>query len=146
MIFTLTCFSDSIFSFALSIHSASRLSLTFVLQNVAASSAFNGFVLSSLPTRFLEKSSLIGLEAAVALKLFYSVVIWFYFSGFCSSFITNVNPLLVSPSFWSSKSLSLFLYFFHLPANQTSALLRSFLNLLIFTRILLFQSGSFFSF
>ena len=56
VIFTVPCYSDSIFSFALPIHPASRLCSTFVLhipfQNAVASSAFVGFVRSSLPSRF----------------------------------------------------------------------------------------------
>ena len=62
-----------------------------------------------------------------------------------SSSITYVNPLLLSPYFWSCQSFSFSLYFFHLPANHASILIGSFLNLLISLRILLFQKGSLFS-
>ena len=144
VIFTVFCFSDGIFSSALSIHSASRLCSTFLLhipfKNVA-SSAFDGFVLY-LPSRFLKKSSLVGLEIPVVLKLFYSVVISVDFSGFFTYslfqfFHYQCNSFLLSPYFWSSKSFSLFLSFFHLPVNHASILLRCFLNLLISLRILL---------
>ena len=59
VIFTVFCFSDGIFSSALSIHSASRLCSTFLLhipfENVVASSTFGGFAFSSLPSRFFKK-------------------------------------------------------------------------------------------
>ena len=59
VIFTVFCFSDGIFSSALSIHSASRLCSTFLLhipfENVVASSTFSGFAFSSLPSRFFKK-------------------------------------------------------------------------------------------
>ena len=86
VIFTGFCFSDGILSSALSIHSAYRLCSTFLLhipfEIVVASSALGVFVLSSLPSGFLKRSSLVGMEIPVVLKLFYSVVISFDFSGF----------------------------------------------------------------
>ena len=69
----------------------------------------------------------------------FAVILYFSFS------ITNVNPFLLSPYFWSSQSFLLLLFFFHLPVNDASILLRYFLNLLISLRIL-FQIGSFFLF
>ena len=68
-------------------------------------------------------------------------------SKICFSYsITNVNPFFLSPYFRSNQSFSFFFSFVHLPANYASILLRSFLNLLISIRILLFQKGSFFFF
>ena len=86
--FSVFCFSDGIFSFTLPIHPASRLCSTFVLhihfQNAVASSAFGGLSFLLYLQDFFEKPSLVGLEIPLVLKLFYSVDISFYFSGFCS--------------------------------------------------------------
>ena len=86
LIFPILYFPDGIFSFTWSTHSAFRLCSTLVLpilfQNAVASSAFGGFVLSSLPSRFLK--NLPSLVWKFVLKLFYSVVISLYFSGFSS--------------------------------------------------------------
>ena len=88
VIFTVFYFSDGIFSFALSIHSTSCLCSTFVhhipFENAAASSTCGGFVLSSLTSRILKKSSLVDMKIFVVLKLFCSAAVSFYFSGFCS--------------------------------------------------------------
>ena len=58
VIFTIFCFSDVIFCFVLSIHFVSPLYSLFILhipfQDAVGSSAFGGFVLSSLPSRFLK--------------------------------------------------------------------------------------------
>ena len=155
VIFIGFCFSDGIFSFSLSIHYASRLCSTFVLhipfQNAVASSAFGGFVLSSLPSRFLKNlpwlvsKFLLSWNCFILLSYCFTLLAFAVILCFSSS-ITNVNPFLLSPYFWSSQSFSFFLSFFHLPANHASILLRSFLNQLISLRILLFQKGSFFFF
>ena len=63
----------------------------------------------------------------------------------CFSFyITNVNHFLLNPYFRSSQFFSFFLPFSHFPTNHASILLRSFLNLLIFVSIFLFQKNYFF--
>ena len=88
VIFTVYCFSDGIFSFALSIHSASCLCSTFVLHIYIPKNccifSIREFCLLLFTSNIFEKSSLVGLEIPVVLKLFYSIVISVYFCGFCS--------------------------------------------------------------
>ena len=155
MIFTVFCYLDGIFSFTLSIHSASYLCSTFVLhipfQNAVASSAFGGFVLSFLPSRFLKNlpwlvsKLLLSWNCFILLSYRFTFVVFAVIVCFSSS-TTNVNPFLFSPYFWSSQSFSFFLSFFHLAPNHASILLRSFLNLLLSDRIFLFQKSYFFFF
>ena len=99
--------------------------------------------------KVFEKSSLVGLEIPVVLKLFYPVVILFYFGGFCSYSLFQFSHYQCKPFSFLAHAFdlaSLFLFsliFFHLPGNYGSILLRYFLNLLISVRILHFQKGSF---
>ena len=129
VIFSVFCFSDSIFSFVMSFHSASCLCLTctpYSFPKYCCIFSIQWFCPLFFTFKVFEKCSLVGLEIPVVLKLLYPVVILFYFRGFCSnsvsvcfsSSITNVNPFLLSPCFWSSQSFSFFLFFFHLPTNH----------------------------
>ena len=85
------------------------------------------------------------------LEIVYSVVISFYFSGFCSYslfqfFHYQCKNFSSQPIFWYSPSFSFSLSFFYLLANHASILIRSFLNLLISPSIRYFQKGSCFLF
>ena len=72
------------------------------------------------------------------------VWLWWLLLLFCfSSSIPNIKPFLLSPCFWSHL---LVFSFFHISANNASIVLRSFLNLLVSLKIILFQNGSFFFF
>ena len=97
----------------------------------------------SLPSRFLKNlprlisKFLLSWNCFILLSYRFTLVAFAVILSFSSS-ITNVNAFLLSTYFWSSQSFSFFLFFFHFPANHASILLRSFFNLLISVRILLF--------
>ena len=120
MIFPVFCCSDGIFSFGLSINSTSCLCLIFVLhipfQNTIASSAFGGFVLSPLPSRFMKNFLWLVSKFLLSWNFFILLSYRFTLVAFavilCFSFsITNVNSFLLSPYAHTFDLASLFLSF-----------------------------------